>query len=151
MDSNLLNRAMLRLDPRGTGNVSVNSILTQFRRLKFKISRTAVEDGVWSIDSDGNGYLSHADIENTIEQAKTDRTAPTKIINLVEFLGYEEDGYITLDQCILLLASRFGKLLTQADIHNLWFDTSSGLSDMNELVSYAEFLRQLELTSLIIS
>jgi len=73
----------------------------------------AVEDIIWEVDEDANGWIDWENFVQMYIRCQNDRTGrePTRLFNLVEFMICDKDGGGTMseDECMEILYHRFGK------------------------------------------
>lgn len=72
-----------------------------------------VEDIIWEVDEDANGWIDWENFVQLYLRCRKDRTGrePTRLFNLIEFMICDKDGGGTMseDECMEILYHRFGK------------------------------------------
>ena len=71
-----------------------------------------VQDMIWEVDENGDGYVAWDNLKATFQRTSEDRTGyePSKLISLVDFLlmDTEEDGFTTETKIVDFMLLRYG-------------------------------------------
>jgi calmodulin len=71
-----------------------------------------VEDIIWEVDEDANGYIDWENFVQMYIRCRKDKSGkePTRLYNLIEFMVCDKDGGGTMseDECMEILFHRFG-------------------------------------------
>jgi calmodulin len=129
--------------------------LLRRRALGGRFTRRELEAIVWEVDADGNGHLSYDDLKAMFARARGDRSGfePYRLLNAIEFMMYDRGGtgFISLEECILMLSRRFGQTNLggiQADLRKFFLDVAGG---KDKRVSFDEFVNQVEVRKMLLS
>lgn len=97
----------------GTARISAESLHNGLKKLKYKCRRKDVEDMLWEVDEDCDGYVTWVEFEALFFRVRNDQSGwePRRLFNVLEFMMYDKDssGSIDLDECMEILYQRFGK------------------------------------------
>ena len=85
------------------------------KRTEYGLSE--VEDIIWEVDEDANGWIDWDNFVQLYVRCRKDRTGqePTRLYNLIEFMVCDKDGGGTMseDECMEILYHRYGKEVRQ--------------------------------------
>ncbi|KAK2945650.1 putative outer dynein arm-docking complex subunit 3 [Blattamonas nauphoetae] len=156
MDSNeqqLLKNVFKHLDKEKTGLLGVKELSKPINKLGKKIPKETLQDMIWEVDSDGDGYITVDDMIKIFARVRENPLSPepTRLLNVFEFLMHDTDnnGTITVEQCVLILSRRFSREITQADIHHFMVDISAQADPTTSPITFQEFYRQIEIAKML--
>lgn len=101
------------------GRLGVNELQAMYEELGYKPRKqteygvSEVEDIIWEVDEDANGYIDWENFVQMYIRCRKDKSGkePTRLYNLIEFMVCDKDGGGTMseDECMEILFHRFGQ------------------------------------------
>ena len=101
-----------RSDDHPEKKISVADVTTMLKtKLKVtKLGKTEVEDMIWEVDDDLDGYINWPEFRLMYTRNNIDRTGlePSKLFNLAQFLIYDKNfnGKVSVDETMNMLYAR---------------------------------------------
>uniref|UniRef100_A0A6T8P8Y1 EF-hand domain-containing protein n=1 Tax=Hemiselmis andersenii TaxID=464988 RepID=A0A6T8P8Y1_HEMAN len=151
IDLENLKRVFERLDLNKDGKIDVEELQAMYEDLGYKPRKqteygvSEVEDVIWEVDEDANGYIDWDNFVQLYMRCRKDKSGkePTRLYNLIEFMVCDKDGGGTMseDECMEILFHRFGKEQMKEMTDKLFKHNSD---EAEKEFSYTEFLQLVD-------
>jgi Ca2+-binding EF-hand superfamily protein len=93
-------------------------------QLNHDIPRAKLEKLIWEIDEDLDGCVDWDEFTLMFERSIADTTGlePFDFFNVIQFMMYDadQDGLITMDECITMLYQRYGHAKLENELQNIF-------------------------------
>eukprot|EP01039_Chlorochromonas_danica_P012762 gene12762-14682_t len=113
-----------------------------------KVSRREVEELVWEVDENLDGYLDWQEFKLMFNRNITDRTGlePSRMFNLAQFLIYDSKnhGCITVDETMHLLYARYGRVVMEQKLKELFGEDMQETGIGGGEITYDEYVASVD-------
>lgn len=136
-----LERAFKLIDSKKDGKIDASEIEELFKQLKHTPKRGEVEDLLWEVDEDCDGFLTREEFQSMFNRCRDDKSGyePRGLFNVVEFLMNDKtsSGFITLEEAMQIMYLRYGRAQLDTQLEEVF-----GTSDLNsgKILTLSEFL-----------
>ncbi|EKX51041.1 hypothetical protein GUITHDRAFT_150967 [Guillardia theta CCMP2712] len=147
VDYDNLGRVFERMDLKKDGKIDVQELTQAYKNLGYQPRKrteyglSEVEDIIWEVDEDANGWIDWDNFVQLYVRCRKDRTGqePTRLYNLIEFMVCDKDGGGTMseDECMEILYHRYGKEVMGKLTDQLF---GKSVQETEKEFSFAEFL-----------
>lgn len=110
---------------------------------------------LWEIDDNNQGYLSVDDLVGTVLRIRRQSKGkihenPSRILDIIDFVSKDPKltGKISARDCIVLLHSRFGGVVNETRLRDL-FMNSQFQKATNEFITFKEFCKQVQVRRML--
>ena len=107
-----------------THTISADAFAVVLKQLKHDIPRAKMEKMIWEIDEDLDGSIDWDEFTLMFERSIADTTGlePFDFFNVIQFMMYDadQDGHITMDECITMLYQRYGHAKLENELQNIF-------------------------------
>lgn len=112
------------IEQRPDKRISAGDVMEMMKWLKQKASRKEVEEMVWEVDENLDGFLDWAEFRLMFNRNIMDRSGlePSRMYNLTQFLIYDKNnnGFVSVDETMNLLYARFGRSVMEQKLKELF-------------------------------
>jgi Ca2+-binding EF-hand superfamily protein len=113
-----------------------------------KISKREIEEMVWEVDENLDGFLDWQEFKLMFNRNITDRTGlePSRMFNLTQFLIYDSknQGYITVDETMHLLYARYGRVVMEQKLKELFGEDMQETGIGGGEITYDEYVASVD-------
>lgn len=128
--------------------VSCDDVYEILKFMNHKTSRKEVEEMVWEVDENLDGYLDWNEFRLFFNRNLIDQTGlePSRMFNLTQFLIYDKNhnGHASVDETMNLLYARYGRAVMEQKLKELFGEDMHEFGRQGGEITFSQYVLSVE-------
>eukprot|EP01038_Epipyxis_sp_PR26KG_P008240 gene8240-11152_t len=132
--------------------ICVNDISEILKKLKKKVSRKEIEEMIWEVDENLDGFVDWTEFRLMFNRNILDKTGlePNGMYHLAQFLIYDinGNGRVSVDETMNILYARYGRAKMEMKLKELFGEDMHETGRQGGEITFSSYLASVEKTQM---
>jgi len=137
-----------QLESKPDKKISCSDIMEMFKVLNQKNQKVEVEEMIWEVDEDLDGFVSWSEFKLMFGRNIMDKSGlePSRLFYLTQFLIYDhnQNGLVSVDETMHMLYTRYGRSKMESKLKELFGEDMHETGREGGEITFSKYLSAVE-------